>query len=270
MTTKPKLPAWGIIVGVGLILFGLLGFFSDVQGIYVDELVDLQESILNPSAQHEEEDVFEEFDQDWQQMMDSLESKDAQWEELDALQEQLEVVPETLEGDSSLVHSIDSLKAILGGEDGFDEMDRVDLTEFERESLRKVGNMPKAFSDMFSVSDHTKLWTKRFAWIGLIINLVLIAGGIWMLMMKKWSPRLAMVILAVSILASVARILIITGDAETGFFAKVSWLGEVWSIFLDLGLLITLLVVDKSPYTGVQTLRSPQPTPSLKGDGEDF
>ena len=67
-----------------------------------------------------------------------------------------------------------------------------------------------------------------------------------------------------------ARILIITGDAETGFFAKVSWLGEVWSIFLDLGLLITLLVVDKSPYTGVQPLRSPQPAPSLKGDGEDF
>ena len=73
-----------------------------------------------------------------------------------------------------------------------------------------------------------------------------------------------------SILASVARILIITGDAETGFFAKVSWLGEVWSIFLDLGLLITLLVVDKSLYTGVQPLRSPQPNPSIKGDGEDF
>ena len=107
---KPKPPAWGIIVGIGLILFGLLGFFSDVQGIYVDELVDLQESILNPPVQCEEgEDVFEEFDQEWQQMMDSLETKDAQWEELDALQEQLEVEPETLEGDSSLVHSIDSL-----------------------------------------------------------------------------------------------------------------------------------------------------------------
>ena len=143
---KPKLPAWGIIVGIGLILFGLLGFFSDVQGIYVDELVDLQESILNPPVQFEEgEDVFVEFDQEWQQMMDSLETKDAQWEELDALQEQLEVEPETLEGDSSLVHSIDSLKAILGGEDGFDEMDRVDLTEFERESLRKVGNMPTIY-----------------------------------------------------------------------------------------------------------------------------
>lgn len=267
---KPKLPAWGIIVGVGLILFGLLGFFSDIQGVYIDEIVDLQEGILNPSLEYEKEDVFEEFDQEWQHMMDSLETKDAQWEELDALQEQLELEPETLEADSSLVHSIDSLKTILGGEDGFDEMDRVDLTEFERESLLKVGNVPKAFSDMFSVSDHTKLWTKRFAWIGLIINMVFIAGGIWMLMMKKWSPRLAMVILTVSILASVARILIITGDTETGFFAKVSWLGDIWSIILDLGLLITLLVVDKSPYTGILKPHSPQPAPTFKGDGEDF
>lgn len=267
---KPKLPDWGIIVGVGLILFGLLGFFSDIQGVYIDEIVDLQEGILNPPLEYEEEDVFEEFDQEWQHMMDSLETKDAQWEELDALQEQLELEPETLEADSSLVHSIDSLKTILGGEDGFDEMDRVDLTEFERESLLKVGNVPKAFSDMFSVSDHTKLWTKRFAWIGLIINMVFIAGGIWMLMMKKWSPRLAMVILTVSILTSVARILIITGDTETGFFAKVSWLGDIWSIILDLGLLITLLVVDKSPYTGILKPHSPQPAPTFKGDGEDF
>lgn len=242
-----RIPAWGYVVGILMLLFGLLGLVGDVQSLFMGELMDFQKGMMNAGQQ--EASWEEEFDEGWQAAMDSLAVRHERVEELDDLEELSAEDP----SDSTLVHQIDSLKEQLGGADGYDEVDRA--VEMDPSDLENIGKVPQVFSNMFHMSEYTETWLYRFGIIGIFINLLIMTGGIFLMVIRRFSLALAIGALSISILVAIVKIVVLVGDGESGFLAKTQWLGEVWSIFLDVALLIVVLVAPKGAYTGKEAPR---------------
>lgn len=116
-----------------------------------------------------------------------------------------------------------------------DSMDNVDVN--------------KTLKSMFKISDYRIEWTKKFAYIGLFISLIFALSGIFYLTRKKYTIQLSIAVLALSLAVGIFQFIIFRADSESS--KMVSNIGNFeiyWSIFLDIILLVTIMVLDKSYY----------------------
>ena len=113
-------------------------------------------------------------------------------------------------------------------------------------------NQPDIESTVKSVlkfSDYRIMWTKRFGYIGLLISLLFIVGGVLFLAYKKYTIKANIAIIALSIGVAIFELFIYMSDTESG--KMISTFGNVGiyvGIFLDVILLIIIMVMDKSYY----------------------
>ena len=252
-----RIPAWGYVVGILMLLFGLLGLAGDVQSLFIKDILNIQNNFMESAQQPQSWE--DEFDEDWSAMIDSIAFRKEQFQQLDSLEAQSVEAPD----DESLVLQIDSLQEILGGEDGFDEWDReYGGADVDTEALEHIGNMPETFSNMFEMSEYMQTWIYRFGILGIFINLLLMTGGIFLLVIRRFSLHIVIGALSLSILLSIFKMVIILGDEGSGFIAKSQCFGEAWSLFLDIALLVVVLVANKSAYNGGEQPQILKNTPS--------
>ena len=122
----------------------------------------------------------------------------------------------------------------------------IDSTSVQNTEMFK--NMAKGMQEMFIMSDFTKTWTVRFGYIGLIVSIIYILSGVFLLIKKKFSIKLAYTALIISIAFSGIKSLVLASDSTGGLLAMSEEFGNVFGIIIDLILIVVLVSMDKSAY----------------------
>lgn len=107
-----------------------------------------------------------------------------------------------------------------------------------------IQNMEK----MFYMSDFQKTWIVRLGYIGFIPSLIYIVGGLFLLIKRRFSIKLACSALILSALFSVIRTVVLLKEASIGFIAMSSSFGMIFGVIMDVILLIIILASDRSYY----------------------
>jgi len=107
------------------------------------------------------------------------------------------------------------------------------------------------FTNIFEVSEFTKKWTRIFGIIGIFISVFYMLAGVFMLLRKQFSLKLAISALAISMLFALIRGLVLTSDGSGGFMAIASSISGIFGFVIDLILLIIILAVDKTDYNAM-------------------
>ena len=127
----------------------------------------------------------------------------------------------------------DSLRA----EDDEDE----DVEETFEEKEKKV-------EEAMKLPEFSKIWIVRFGYIGLASAVLYILGGIFILVRRNFSIKLAYGVLIVSILTSVAQAIVLTSGSSSGIIALTTGLGQLVGIAIDIILIAVIFASDKEAY----------------------
>ena len=117
-----------------------------------------------------------------------------------------------------------------------------------RDSTDQV-DVKETLQGIMKFSDYRIMWTQRFGYIGLFISILIAISGILFLSRRKPTIPFSITILAVSMAFGVFQYIIFSADSGTSnMIATATNFGIYGSIFIDMVLLITIMVLDKSYY----------------------
>lgn len=144
------------------------------------------------------------------------------------------------------------------------KFEELDSTEKERiimfsdsivvDSLDNL-NIEATMKQAFGVSDYRKTWLMRLGWVGLIVSLLFIVGGIMLLATRKYTIQVVLFAIAFSMTINILRFLIFSADTGTGKMIGVGAnIGIAFSFVIDIIMLILVLVSDKTYYKGVEVV----------------
>jgi Na+-translocating ferredoxin:NAD+ oxidoreductase RnfD subunit len=142
-----------------------------------------------------------------------------------------DAMEETVEEDSLATEQIDSVST--------PEKDEIDV----------VKDPKKLVEDVLTLSEFTKTWIVRFGYIGVVISLLYILGGIFLLTPRKISIPIVYAALILSIAFSGVQTVVLTSDSASGIIALTSGFSQIFSIIIDIILLSVVFASDKEAYT---------------------
>lgn len=138
--------------------------------------------------------------------------------------------------ESSKTNSTDSLSTISN----------VDSTTAQNIKLMK--NMAEGMQEMLSISEFTITWTVRFGYMGLFVSFMYILSGVFLLVKRNFSIKLAYTALVTSILFSGIKTLVLASDSSGGILAKTAGIGNLFGIIIDIILIIVIVSMDKTAF----------------------
>lgn len=153
---------------------------------------------------------------------------------------------------------LDRQQEILEGFSAKNETPQIDSLESDINKIAGLGeqqilnNMAKSMKEMFSVSEFTKKWMVRFGYIGLIFSILYVFAGIFLLIKKNFSINLAYSALALSIILSIVKSIVLSSDSSGGSILMISGFSQIFEIIIDIILLTVIVASDKTAY---KTLR---------------
>ncbi len=108
--------------------------------------------------------------------------------------------------------------------------------------------MSENMKDMFHVSDFTKTWMVRFGYIGIIVSIIYILGGLFLLIKKPFSIKLVYVALGLSIIFSIVKVIVLSADSSDSFITMTAGFSEMFGVVFDIILLIVILTSNREVY----------------------
>ncbi len=108
--------------------------------------------------------------------------------------------------------------------------------------------MAEGMQEMFAMSEFTKTWTVRFGYLGIIVAIAYIFSGIFLMVRRDFSIKLAYGALVLSMIFSVIQSMVLASDSSGGFISKAAGFGNSFGIILDLILLVVIVAMDKSAF----------------------
>ena len=137
------------------------------------------------------------------------------------------------------------------------EQDSVTTTEIDSISTASTedGNKEVDFfgkkqsvEEILELSEFTKTWIVRFGYIGAVVSILYVLGGVFLLVRKSFSIKLVYAALVISILCSGAQAAVLTSSSATGLIAKTTGLSQIFGILIDIVLLAVVFSSDKEAY----------------------
>jgi len=144
-----------------------------------------------------------------------------------------EAMEETAKEDSLLTQQMDSV--------GTPETDGIDAFKDPK----------KIVEDVLTLSEFTKTWIVRFGYIGVVVSLLYLLGGIFLLTPRKISIPIVYAALILSIAFSGVQTVVLTSDSASGIIAMTSGFSQIFGIIIDIILLSVVFASDKEAYQRV-------------------
>jgi len=137
----------------------------------------------------------------------------------------------------SLSTQADSLKAKIDEESEPDSDDSISF-----------GGRKEPVEKIMELTPFTKKWIVNFGYIGLFASVLYILGGVFMLVKRNFSIKLAYAVLAISILTSGAQAGFLTSSSSSGVIALSMGLSQLGGIVIDIVILAVIFSSDKEAY----------------------
>ncbi len=122
----------------------------------------------------------------------------------------------------------------------------IDSAEIER--IKSHKKIIKTIKNMTVIDDFTKKWTKIFGYLGLMVSIIYILGGLFLMIIRKFSIKLVYFALGLSIIFSIFKLVVFSSSSSSNFITFSSGFSNSFSIIIDIILLIIILVMDKEIY----------------------
>jgi Na+-translocating ferredoxin:NAD+ oxidoreductase RnfD subunit len=111
--------------------------------------------------------------------------------------------------------------------------------------------MKDTVSGMVSFSDHYKRWVVIFGYIGIILSLLYIVGGIFLMVIRKFSIMIAYSALIAYITFGIVQMVVLSLGSNGGLVGISIIFDNLFGVFLDVGILIAVIACDKTVYRSV-------------------
>jgi hypothetical protein len=116
------------------------------------------------------------------------------------------------------------------------------------EANEAFDEMSETMTNMFQMSEFTQRWTVRFGYIGVVVSLIYILGGVFLFVIKPFSIQLAYGALILSIIFGITQTIVLTMEPSSGFVALASGYSKIFGVVIDIVFLIVVATADKTAY----------------------
>jgi len=158
-------------------------------------------------------------------------------------------LPETLEEQRGLIKEKMEEARVHAKEDSLNRAQSADsLKRAEVDDEESFEKKQKKVEEAMKLPEFSKIWIVRFGYIGLFSAALYILGGIFLLVRRGFSIKLAYGVLIVSILTSAAQAIVLTSSESSGIIALTTGLGQLVGIAVDIVLIAVIFASDKEAY----------------------
>jgi hypothetical protein len=126
-----------------------------------------------------------------------------------------------------------------------DSLARAENDDDDEESFEKK---QKKVEEAMKLPEFSKIWIVRFGYVGLVSAALYIVGGIFLLVRRNFSIKLAYAVLIVSIVMSAAQAIVLTSGSSSGIIALTTGLGQLVGIAVDIIMIAVIFASDKDAY----------------------
>jgi hypothetical protein len=239
-----KTPTWAVVIGILLMLFGGCGMLKNGYAIVTPDIMEMQEKVMDNVVENMEDADFD--DEDGYSDEEDFDS--------DTLENGYSEGSDTL---SQEINEDEADTSLLGNE----EVSPTRRNQKRAKESLKI--MKKSMQEIYRISPFHKKWMIIFGYIGVAVCGIYLMSGAFLVNRKIFAIRFVYFALVLSILFSLAQFLVLNSGTGTGIMGKMSSYGGIFSLSLDIVLLIVFAVIDKS---NLFTMRKEQP----KEDWENF
>jgi len=151
---------------------------------------------------------------------------------------------------------MDSMKDVV--EKSMDEaMDEAEKDSVFSETISKLKDEPGmeiieemagGIENLFTISEFTKIWTVRFGYIGVAIAIIYLLSGVILFLRKSFSIKFVLFALGISIIFSIVESIVLSSGAQNFLLSISAGFGNIFSIIIDVILLVVILANDKRSY----------------------
>ncbi len=106
----------------------------------------------------------------------------------------------------------------------------------------------KQMKEMMKVSDFSMKWIVRFGYVGIIIALVYLSGGLFLIAKNSFSISMAYFALSLNIVFSIVKTLVLSSDTSNSLMAMGYRYGEIFSLILDVVFIVIIFTSNKEAY----------------------
>lgn len=214
---KSQTPTWAIIVAILMMLIGGCGIKNDIQYINIRSMLSMKDKFMNK------------IDASIKTEKDSLTAGSTHDVADDTLT--MDTIAEEVEDD--VINSDTSAIHING----------------EKKGINEVKDMIEGFLD---VPEETIQWMIRLGYIGLVFSFLFIIGGLFLLIKKDFSIKLAYLVLGANIAFSIFKWIMLSGKGGS-MLAISNSVGAAFSILISIIVGVVIVSCDKSHYEEVYT-----------------
>lgn len=118
--------------------------------------------------------------------------------------------------------------------------------EDEKEEIPFFGK--KSPEEIMTLSEFSEKWIVRFGYIGAACSLLYLIAGIFLMVRRTFSIKLAYAALVISILSAGMQTAVLTSTAAADVMSKVIGLTSLPGILIDIILLAVIFASDKDAY----------------------
>jgi hypothetical protein len=159
-----------------------------------------------------------------------------------------------------------------------------DLDNQEMDSLFEDSNLPErmiygavgltflVIERMISVSKYEQTWIVRFGYLGLFITMVYLLAGVFLLMMKSFSIKLAYEALICNLVFASIKTIVLFKGWSGSLYVVMLILNDLFDVFVSLVLIIVIMASNiapkkrPKPNRGTGTGNMPSPSDTLVVD----
>jgi hypothetical protein len=116
------------------------------------------------------------------------------------------------------------------------------------DQLTSIQKMSKKMGDMFQMSEYSIKWTERFGYIGLVIAFFYMIGGVFLMVKRPFSIKLAATVLIVNALFVITQRVVLGMDSASASAVQEVTSVSLFGIVIDLVLLVFVLTADNTVY----------------------
>lgn len=225
---KSKTPTWAIIVAILMMLIGGCGIKNDIQSINIRSMLDLKDKIF-----------------------ENIETKAKKSNEVN---KEIDVNDEVNDASDPDSNKQDTEKTDAGSLTSISDSSNAEdtISDAKDTSNRDMKSVKDMFGSMLDLQESTIKKMIAFGYIGLIFSFLLVLGGVFLLIKKSFSIKLAYAVLGANMLFSLTRWVMLSGEGGT-LLALGNSLGAAFSIFTCIILVVVIVSSDKSHYEEVYT-----------------
>ncbi|HEY3429652.1 MAG TPA: hypothetical protein VGK39_03175 [Cyclobacteriaceae bacterium] len=124
-----------------------------------------------------------------------------------------------------------------------------DHNEGEDEDVKEsFEEKEKKVEEALKLPEFSKIWIVRFGYVGLVSAVLYAIGGIFLLVKRPFSIKLAYTVLGISIVTSAVQAAVLVSGQSSGIIALSTGLSQLVGVLVDIIMIAVIFTSDKEAY----------------------